>query len=354
MSRGLTLIAPALLQAPVEAPAGELVRLLDGVELAATEWLLARAVFTQSGDPAGPARDPAWAAFGFAPGTEPPPAALARFGDGAAADPGVWLRLEPVHLQADLHTVHMIHGAALDLRDDEMGELFSAVAAALAAHGIALDAPAARRWYVDASRHPDLRACSPAGIGAGAEHLLPTGADAGYWQQLATEGAMAIHDSAANLRRARRGVPEINALWPWGAGRLPAPPTCDWRRVWSDRPLARGLARLAGVAVEGDAESPEVTLEAAAHGAALACCGAVAECVEAADVDGWRRALAALEADWLAPALARIGDGRLPSLTIDCATHVLRVDRRARWRWWRRRRSFAVVLEAFAGSRKER
>jgi len=344
----LTLICPGLLAAPLPAPAGELARLLEGVDLGATEWLLARAR-AEAGAGTASAEQLAFAAFGIEAGEAAPVAAVTRVLDGGdPRDRRWWLRLDPVHVAPGVASVRVVGGAALALGEEEAAALLAEVNRELAAEGVALEAPVAERWYCASERDWRIRASAPWRVRGGGEGLIAAGEDATRWQALANLAAMALAASEVNARREARGALPVNALWPWGGGRLPEIPAAPpWRRVWSDGATALGLAALAGV--ERGAESGELAAAAAAGGALLVVLEGAERCIEGGDVEGWREFLAALERDWLAPARALLGGGALAALTVECGSRRLRLGRGARWRFWRRARPLACWLEAGEG-----
>jgi hypothetical protein len=120
---------------------------------------------------------------------------------------------------------------------------------------------------------------------------------------------MVLHAHPVNQAREAAGLPVVNSLWPWGGGRLPnlaRIPPAAMTTLWSDDPVARGIARLLGI----DAPLPSRLGQRRGAPAAgiLRRPGAPAR---SGDAIAWRDALARFEAGWLAPALAALRSGRL-------------------------------------------
>jgi hypothetical protein len=146
------------------------------------------------------------------------------------------------------------------------------------------------------------------------------------WTALLTEIQMALHEHPVNEARELA----VNSVWLWGAGVLPESAAGPWRSVSADDPLARGLARVAGMAARAAARSAEDWLadlpEDGRHLAVLE--GAAAE----------------LEAAWFAPLLTALRSGRLGMVTLHVpgaglAVETTRSDLR---RFWRRPRAVLV------------
>ena len=131
-----------------------------------------------------------------------------------------------------------------------------------------------------------------------------------------------LHEHPANEGR-ELGV---NGLWLWGAGELPAALRAPWRSIASDDPLARGIARAAGIEPLALPRGAPAWLAALpGEGRHLALPGALD---------------AAMDEAWFAPLLAALRSGRLGMLSLHApeaglAVEAVRLDLR---RFWRRAR----------------
>jgi hypothetical protein len=140
---------------------------------------------------------------------------------------------------------------ALDIDPGEAEKLARLIERHFVDEGWHLEIAAPHRWY--------LRLPPPTGLSTSPLHevvgrnvlpFLPRGVDASRWRGLLNEVQMLLHHADVNQRRRAAGRPEINGLWLWGGGRLPKLSHGIVQRVFSDHPLAAGLARLAGVRVD--------------------------------------------------------------------------------------------------------
>jgi hypothetical protein len=264
---------------------------------------------------------------------ELPIGALRLLGEGN--DPGAhaWLCADPVHLRFARDT--LVIGGAPELAQDEAGRLVAELNAHLGEFGEFL-APHPQRWYLRAKRAPRIVTHSPAAVaGRTLEPFLPKGDEARDWRRLINEAQVLLHNHPLNAAREADGRMTANSLWPWGAGVLPAGAVAPAPQVLADHPLARGLARRAGVPA---APLPQKAEDAVPQG--LTFLDVLAEAAQSLDAAAWRDGLAGLEARWFAPMLAALKARRLHGLRLtalgDEATIDVTLDAGDLWQFWRR------------------
>lgn len=251
----------------------------------------------------------AWLAQSFALPIPLPAAPLRLLGDGGTPGDDVWLCLDPIHLRIDERGLTVAGPDHLALSVDEDAALRQAAATLLGEEPIA---PVPGRWH--------LRLAEPAALetlpldqaaGRPAAPDLPGGPDGPRWRRLLAEIQPLLHADAVNRRRDDQGMPMANSLWPWGCGRLPGTARNAFDRLCADDPVLRGLGRLAGIDTV-----PEPDRFETATGNTLVRYGRLAGPAAAFEAMAWREALAQLERDWLAPALAALRSGALRRLTL--------------------------------------
>ncbi len=261
---------------------------------------------------------------------------------------GPCLRLDPVHLRADRDRVLLIGPQALAIGAQEADAMLGALAPLAAARGWRLEAaPGAGRglrWYLYPDRWPRLRTRPPHGLaGAAVDPGVVEGPDAPAWRAWLTEAQMVLHAGSWNEAREARGLPAVNALWPWGAGRPASPPVAGTPRLWARDPVAVGLARWCGQE-PAEPRSAARVLEA---GGGVVVLDQAREALLAGDAPGWQAAAAAVDEHWIRPALAALRRGRLRRLELipgGGLRHFL--GRAGSWRWWRRPVGMAQWLAA--------
>jgi hypothetical protein len=188
-----------------------------------------------------------------------PVAALTRLvdagGSGGAGghDADTWLRADPAYVAPDINGARLLGwGDGLGLEAEDVQALLPALRPLFGDAGFQLDAPHPARWYLrlpEGTRLPALSGPDEA-LGEDLFAALPQGDDAAArrWRALITEVQIVLHQHPRNRERAAQGKPAINALWFWGAGRLPASVQSRYLHVRSQDALLQGLARMAGAA----------------------------------------------------------------------------------------------------------
>lgn len=284
--------------------------------------------------------------FGLEVADPPPVAAVTRLAD-EDVPPGAWcLRFDPVSLRADLHHVHLLPAAALDLSADEARALAALFNDTLAADGLRLHAPTPTRWYLEGANRSDVVSIPPAELaGDTLPQDLPGGPDGRRWRGLMSEVQMLFHECAVNRDRALAGKLPVNGLWPWGGGTLPGPPeACPWQRVFGNDALCRGLARLAGVPIEPVPEDASAVVQGMQPGDAVLV--VLGDGDMAPVMEGWSEIMALWEAAWFVPLERALARGQLGMLQLDPGSGPLcRLRRASLWCLWRR----AVEVRHWAG-----
>lgn len=231
-----------------------------------------------------------------------PVAPFTLLADGGVPGDDFWMRADPVHLNVGLEGL-ALDSAALVLTRAEA----DALTAALNRHfgeGPSFHAPRPERWYARLSCAPDLDTTPlSAARGGVIADKLPSGADATSFRALMNEMQMLLHEHPVNAEREARGAPTVNSVWLWGGGVLEAPKTQTYSVVLAHDPLARGLARAAGI--------PERPLprDGGAMLAALPAEGVALVVLDA--LPG-----AELERDWFKPLLTALREGRIGMLSL--------------------------------------
>ncbi len=307
------------------------------LELPALEALLARGRRARIAG-ASPER---WLAAAYQLPDDLPLAPHALRGDGV--DPGndCWMRADPVHLRVHRDRLVLVDATRLALTPADTQEFIAALNAHFAPEGIRFSAPTPQRWYLKLATEPRLRTTPTAeAAGRSIEPLLPSGADCALWRRVFNEAQMLLHGHPRNQEREAQGQLPVNSVWLWGAGRTHEM-AAAYDAVWSDHPLATGLAAASGAAAHRLPASGAMLLKEL-HGRTQLVVLASLPATAYGDATAWREAVLALEQSWLAPLLAGLKDATVAFL----AFHGLGPDfgyaaelrHSDRFRFWRRTR----------------
>ncbi|KAB7622654.1 hypothetical protein [Alkalilimnicola sp. S0819] len=283
-----------------------------------------------------PGFEPALAALFGVRAEQAPVGPVSLIGAGQPAGEGFWFRAAPLHLRADRDRVMAFGGAMLPVRAAEHAALAEAFNEFFAQDGLSLHVHEGA-WFLRSEQAPRLNT-SPLErvLGAYLDAYLPTGEDARAWINRLNETQMLFHALALNTEREARGELPVNGLWIWGGGRQPERFAAPWDWVYADDTYARGLAGLGGAAI-----APRPRGLPRAGGRQLLVLDDARRALGSGDMAQWLSALAALEAQYIAPALKALGQGEWSRLVLHTDLGTGRVySRRDRWRLWRRRKPF--------------
>lgn len=240
-----------------------------------------------------------------------------------------WIHADPVYCQADRDSVVLVADVSEGLSPEERQALTTALSPLFADAGMELQ-PGIDGWFVAAPA--DIRITTSLladTLGRPILDYLPRGPDGGFWRRLMNEAQMTLHDIPINQRRISTGKPPANSLWFWGGGQLPSLPTTRPPiTTWSDYPLARGLAQLAGTPCQPSPSDAQDWLGRRQSGDHLVT-------VRPAVPDGGSDR-SSLEETWFAPLYQALKSRRLDSVTVHPLTGIVyTVTARQAGRWWK-------------------
>ncbi|HEY2337564.1 MAG TPA: hypothetical protein VGI18_09400 [Burkholderiales bacterium] len=259
---------------------------------------------------------------------------------GEKAGDAWWARADPVHLRVLRDRAVVAPAEAFDLAPEEAEALITALNHHFSGR-VEFHAAGPKHW---AARLNTAHAFpgEPALSAAGRDPAAARGSDA-----LLTEIQMLLHAHPVNEAREARGEPAVNSVWLWGGGPAPAEAGGPWRSVAAADPVARGLARLAGMRHDALPASAEPWLarlpEDGRHLAVLDALRAPAALEQHAAVE---EGIAALERLWFAPLLAALRAERIGMVTLHVpdagrSFETIRSDLRRIWRRPRRLAHYA-------------
>jgi hypothetical protein len=267
------------------------------------------------------------------------PAALTRQCDVGDAAGSAWLRADPAHVRPEMTGARLLGiGDRLSLSQDDVDALLPALKPVFGDSGFTLDAPTPARWYLRLPREakcPRFSAPDDA-LGEDLFEHQPDGPEGRRWRALLNEVQIVLHNHPWNTQRAERGLVPINALWVWGGGILPDRVTTDARHAYSDDDLVQALMGVAGGSVQ---RLPKDFADVSPIIGDTVLC----------DLRRFRD-FAALQRDWLLPAVRALCTGRLKTLVLDAADGTrLQLAPGQRWRFWRSAWTMPTASQPRAG-----
>jgi hypothetical protein len=316
------------------------------------EWLAARAEFSRQ--PRRAFENTLADQFGL---NEAPFGTLRLLGETGKnpAGEGHWLCADPVHLRFHHERIVLADAGAFDLEIDEAQAIAGALNAEFADIG-QFHVATARRWYLRLNTPVDHHA-EPLSTIAGRRLDNELTDKNGVLTRWLNEVQMFLHGHPVNARRQAAGKPAVNSLWLWGGGALPAVPGPDFSAIWSNNPLATGLALAAGIeAPPCPAGLSGLLADADPNTSQLVILDNLLPPVLYEDSAGWRSAWAALENDWFVPLRAELGR-RVNTLSIVAPTIYGQLTWTLRgkdhWKFWRQARSLQTIARELADNPAE-
>jgi hypothetical protein len=309
--------------------------LAAGAALPALRWLLARADRSPA---ARPWRD--WlledAALGADPCSRFPAGPCVQAAWRGAPAAGTWACAAPVHLVTALDHLRLAGPVPLPLEPGESAALVADLNRRLDGAGFDLQDVPGRGWLCGCPADFECRAPEPGpSVGGNLREFQPVGRDASRVRAWVNEAQMILHDHPVNQRRAARGLAPANSVWLWGFGAAAAVAGAADGLLLTDDDWLAGLWRLHG----GRIGAPG-GLGAALTGET----GRLRLGIGLPHGDEVAARLQALERDVLAPVRDALGRGGLAAVAVHAGAVVLELDRRARWRFWRRRQRLGDPL----------
>lgn len=347
----LTLLIPELIwPEPGDSAA------LDELPCPALATLLARSKYHRiSGDIDGGATFDASLAGCFGLTKNVPFAPLRLLGEGLdGIKPGThhWACADPVHLKFHHERLILAEGATIGVSIEEAGELTTALNQYFGDIG-QFSAAAPDRWYLQLVEEADFQT-PPLSAMAGRriEQQLPVESRTAWLRKLLNEAQMVLHSHASNEARIDAGLMSINSLWLWGPGQLPETLQTDHDGVWSAHPLAKGLARCAGIlSHDTPASFAALCEQAGADSRPLVVIDTQLSAVQYENAEAWRQGILALETQWFAPLLQAVRSGKV-SLELRSSTIYgelfWQTSRADLWHFWKRPKTLANVAATLA------
>lgn len=276
-----------------------------------------------------------------------PLAPYCRLADEGCQDDGFYFIAAPVFLRPDRDRVLLFASDDLHFSQQEAEQLAGLLQEHFQAEGWQLSVPVPHRWYLGLRQSPAVRTHSlEQAVGRNMDLFLPFGAEASHWHRILNEIQMLFHGAELNRQREEQGLVPINGLWIYGGGRFRSPEPSGYHHVWSDHPLAKGLARATQIEPEPvEAWSASGTFQ----GTGLLVLDGLYKPVQDADPYSWCEGLESV-AEQIEGLVAQVRGGTLKQLDIyPCNGECYRITRAGLRRFWRWGRTVSELLDKGCG-----
>lgn len=261
----------------------------------------------------------------------------------------------PVHLRPDRDHLILLGSEPLAISQQEADELIALLNTSLSDDTWTLYKMTESRWFIRFKNKVKSHTHSINDVvGRSINDYLPCGADKNVLHTLANEFQMVMHSSDVNAARRASGKITVNSVWMWGGGCLPiikkAATDMNISEVWSDNPIASGLARIGDIPLHSLPKSAHDWLAQAHHaGDQLLCWDSQIQEPGVDGLDKWVTFLVNFEENWIAPLLQELKRGQLDSLTLEMYDgRLFSITDAYLRRWWKRPRPIVKYLTSVA------
>ncbi|MEI6737283.1 MAG: hypothetical protein WCL29_02260 [Pseudomonadota bacterium] len=259
-----------------------------------------------------------------------PIAALTRLADidesSAEQSSKSWLRADPVHFAISHDNIQLFDSHVINPTAEEMAAIAETLNRYFAEDGLQIHFPDAARGYIEI-KSDDVPETTPLWLMGGASVFanLPRISTKTKinWRAKTNEIQMLLHDHPVNQTRAANGLVPINGLWVWGGGLNELSINTDYDHVVAKLALARGLAIAKSLALESLPQSFSslsslcaAPIDGKTEQKTLVVLHAATREIRAQSREAWPLEVNAIDADWIAPAVAALNQGHIASLTI--------------------------------------
>lgn len=170
--------------------------------------------------------------FQFSPNAWPI-AALCRQAEKTDADSHLWLRADPIYLQAEMNGARVMAWDNLHLSLDEQTQILSALRPVFGDFGFELSMSAHGFFYVKALHASPMPIFADATdiLGCNLTEFLPKEKK---WLALFNECQIILHNHTLNVVRIKNQQTPINALWFWASGTSPLSVQHVFNKIFTD------------------------------------------------------------------------------------------------------------------------
>jgi len=280
------------------------------------------------------------------PQQDDPVAAITHLVDDRETGEHVWMRADPVYLAADREGLVLMDSSTFSLDLQEALVLAADIRDLLAEEGLELEVPVTDRWYLKLHEPANVTTTPIHEVVAKDIHrYLPAGSGRDRWSRLLNEIQMTLHNCPVNEERQQRSELPVNSIWCWGGGNLPPAGNCQWKRVYSDEIISKGLSRLAGIACH---ELPEdvagILSDSGRDDQILAVLSFGLRHAQYHDLIGWQDFIAYLEAYWFSGMLGMLHDKTIDRLTLLLGDQEFSITKSSLLKFWKQQQQLQAYL----------
>jgi hypothetical protein len=235
-----------------------------------------------------------------------------------SADSGYWFVLQPVHIHVARDHLVLTDPRQLQISEQESRALFGTAKQLFEEAGKTLLFGDAGTWFVRTDDWSALQTSTPdAACGHNIDIWMPHDPDGVLdraWRKLQNEVQMHWHTHPLNAQREARGAKPVNSVWIWGGA--------SGIQIPAAKPYACALNLPAEMQAYGMSVADQMQncsaseLAAAVSGRGLLVLDGLLASGLAQDWSHWLAQMHALEANWFAPLLNALREGKISGMSL--------------------------------------
>lgn len=245
----------------------------------------------------------------------------------------IWLRADPVILEATHNGIVCRGNAVLHLANDEQREIETLLNNHFKDEGLRMQFQSPDRGYLIISKATDAE-FSPLDkvLGQDISYHLPAGADGRYWQQILMEIQMLLHRAECNEQRRETGERTVDSLWLWGNIVTPTQQkqSLDTAQFYTNHSTLSQIYREQVVA-EGIPATEELIKTNQSTEVLFA---QLEEACIQNDIETWQSQWQAITTNYIEPMLTAVRNGKISALEIITHQTAYELKPWHRWRFW--------------------
>ena len=270
-----------------------------------------------------------------------PIAAITRLVDSNQYPDGIWLRVDPVHVNADGNRLKLTDSSQFTLTQHDALAFAAEINSLLKPYNLELEVPCSTRWYLKFNDDYHLKTKPiDSVIGQNILPFMPSGDDKINFVQLMNDIQMILHDFPINTNREEEKKLPINSVWLWGYGKLPDILDRNWSFVFGDEILAEGLSMLSATPFSKLPQKLDDIHSKQSNYINLIVISDFDKFRYYYEFDEWVEILMNYEINWFTPLYEAIKRNDLDEVRIETDINSITINKNTKYNFWKRKKRF--------------
>ena len=270
-----------------------------------------------------------------------PIASISRLIDSNQYPDGIWLRADPVHINADGNRLTLTDSTEFTLTQHDALEFAAEINNLLKPYNLELEVPCPTRWYLRFNEDFKLKTTPiDSVVGQDIFPYMPRADDRINLVQLINDIQMTLHNLPINVKREQEKKIPINSVWFWGYGELPNILERNWSFVFSDESLAEGLSMLSATPFSKLPKEFNDISNKKSDYINLIVINEFNKFRHYYEFDEWVEMLMCYEMNWFSPLHEALKTKDIDELKIETDINSITINQSSKYKFWKRKKIF--------------